>query len=740
MTQTVINTGVVAGDGTGSRGQVPWNAFNTNSTELYSKAYFFGVDSGATNAYVATLASLIPNPAVAPALAAGVAVRITPTHVNTGASTFNFAGTGAVAIQTIAGSALVGGEMQPVPLILQYNGTAWQIVSSSASATQAGIGSILYPQTAAELAAGVTPVNFFWPVGYVDRYGTNTTPGTTNMTTAITNAIAVIKQQGGGEIVFQPGVDYFVVPAAGGPTGVTAFTMSAMSNVTIRGRARIVSNTPTPSIPVIFLLQDCNQVTFDSLRFYDTGANISVDFQGPWCVYPTTTTSNDCGGIHLKDVETQNVLGPFAAVLTTGTGRVRGIHFSNLKADTCYYGTPSLQNQGDAVTGNVIVNNCRRAGFPYGITGMNMTYDIWHDASSVGANATLDIKRYTRDTSGIKIRVSFHGFLTQFGSLVNFESQSTLANLGITGFGAITAGSGYVSGWYANVPLTGGTGTGATATIEIVSGAVAGVWICNRGNGYLTSDSLSCAAASVGGTGSGFAVAVSAVGGTISNVDIDLDLSGATYADPTVTGTTPFPVQFRSLAPGGSLNTTTTDVYDNITIRGNLGDWSFAQPGQTPQAINILSVQTGLPGRLHLGGDFFGNFGGSPQWYPGFVVRTTADTDVFTKLGDLTAAPVAVDLSKYDGQSFALRITIHAVLNWASGGSATNNEYIITGYKIAGSAPNLATTTAGLSSTVGTVSTVSFASSGGNLNVSFTNYNNAQSYLKMSVQHLDRFL
>jgi copper chaperone CopZ len=51
-----------------------------------------------------------------------------------------------------------------------------------------------YAQTAAEIAAGVTPVNYAYPECTVERYGTNTTPGTTPMTTAIQNCINVCSQ------------------------------------------------------------------------------------------------------------------------------------------------------------------------------------------------------------------------------------------------------------------------------------------------------------------------------------------------------------------------------------------------------------------------------------------------------------------------------------------------------------------------------------------------------------------
>lgn len=56
-------------------------------------------------------------------------------------------------------------------------------------------------RSAAEIAAGVTPVNYAYVPGIVDRYGTNTTPGTTDMTAAI-NAANSVAAQGGPTITF----------------------------------------------------------------------------------------------------------------------------------------------------------------------------------------------------------------------------------------------------------------------------------------------------------------------------------------------------------------------------------------------------------------------------------------------------------------------------------------------------------------------------------------------------------
>jgi len=51
-----------------------------------------------------------------------------------------------------------------------------------------------YPTTSAETSASVTPSNFAYPEHHLLRYGANTTPGTTDMTTPLTNMIAVGKR------------------------------------------------------------------------------------------------------------------------------------------------------------------------------------------------------------------------------------------------------------------------------------------------------------------------------------------------------------------------------------------------------------------------------------------------------------------------------------------------------------------------------------------------------------------
>ena len=81
----------------------------------------------------------------------------------------------------------------------------------------------------------------------------------------------------------------------------------------------------------------------------------------------------------------------------------------------------------------------------------------------------------------------------------------------ISSFGTLTGGSGYTNGLYYNVQLTGGSGTAAYADITVSGGAVTSVVIRNGGCLYKVGNTLSAAAANIGGTGTGFSVPVASV-------------------------------------------------------------------------------------------------------------------------------------------------------------------------------------------------------------------------------------
>jgi hypothetical protein len=78
---------------------------------------------------------------------------------------------------------------------------------------------------------------------------------------------------------------------------------------------------------------------------------------------------------------------------------------------------------------------------------------------------------------------------------------------GIDALSITTAGSSYTNGTYGSKPLTGGTGTGATANITVAGNVVTSVTIFGQGQGYTVGDVLS---ASIPG-GSGFTATITKV-------------------------------------------------------------------------------------------------------------------------------------------------------------------------------------------------------------------------------------
>jgi hypothetical protein len=76
--------------------------------------------------------------------------------------------------------------------------------------------------------------------------------------------------------------------------------------------------------------------------------------------------------------------------------------------------------------------------------------------------------------------------------------------------GTITSGSGYANNLYSNVPMTGGSGSGATANITVLGNVVTSVRFNNQGNFYVAGDVLSASTAYLGGVGSGFQFTVTA--------------------------------------------------------------------------------------------------------------------------------------------------------------------------------------------------------------------------------------
>lgn len=86
----------------------------------------------------------------------------------------------------------------------------------------------------------------------------------------------------------------------------------------------------------------------------------------------------------------------------------------------------------------------------------------------------------------------------------------------------LVGGTLYTNGTYTAVTLTGGSGSGAKATIVVSGGSVTSVTITMPGNGYVVGNTLSATAASIGGTGSGFSIKVATINSGFTASDLNL--------------------------------------------------------------------------------------------------------------------------------------------------------------------------------------------------------------------------
>jgi len=121
--------------------------------------------------------------------------------------------------------------------------------------------------------------------------------------------------------------------------------------------------------------------------------------------------------------------------------------------------------------------------------------------TTVSGNTRINLATYNTQ---VRLNQVVSGTNIATGTTVSAITSSAIQTLG-----AVTGGSGYTNGTYTSVPLTGGSGANATATIVVAGGAVTTVTITLRGAGYAVGNTLSASAFI--GPGAGFSVPVSAI-------------------------------------------------------------------------------------------------------------------------------------------------------------------------------------------------------------------------------------
>jgi hypothetical protein len=195
-------------------------------------------------------------------------------------------------------------------------------------------------QTAAEIAAGVTPVNYGYAPGYVDRYGTNTTPGVTDMTVAFQAAINQARR-GGTDVVW-------------GPTGIYCLATGALDCTLLQGSGESIKgltfrqidgnhvnlNTGPGNLACGLFVTHNDYTVFDltgqlSYTFYDasivTGPSGSIS--PPAGTYPQTCfllarEQTAKTGSFARFINTK-VQGNFSVAILYNYGAEDGVYFAN---------------------------------------------------------------------------------------------------------------------------------------------------------------------------------------------------------------------------------------------------------------------------------------------------------------------------------------------------------------------------------------------------------------------------
>lgn len=145
-----------------------------------------------------------------------------------------------------------------------------------------------------------------------------------------------------------------------------------------------------------------------------------------------------------------------------------------------------------------------------------------------------------------------------------FMSTVLISDTEIATLGSIVGGSGYTNGTYTNVLLTGGTGAGARADVNVSGGSVTHASLTNSGTGYTVGDVLSAANVNLGGTIATLGSIVPGVGytaGTYTNITLTGGNGTGALANITVAAGG---VTLVTLVNGG-LGYVTTDVLSATT-------------------------------------------------------------------------------------------------------------------------------------------------------------------------------
>lgn len=423
------------------------------TTPLLSNPIFF--DSRAPSGLLYTYVANTTTPQVTYSDAAGITPNTNPVQLDT---------TGAAIVRLGAGLAydFVLKDQSNTTTIDSINNYTQPLYLTSI--TQALIVGLLYPQTTAEVSGGVTPVNLAYLPAVIDRYATNTTPGTTDMAQAVRNALSA-----NGYVLF----------------GVGPYLIG--STIVLTGNESIIGLTSGGG--------KSSQLTQIVHSTGSTGALFSA-------------TSNEFGGIYIGHLDISGGNGSYAIVSARPQSMFEFIH---LEGASGYNGSGiQLQSGSNGATApgswECTIRDCKWVA-PATTTAYR-GYDLTINGGAVNVERCIA----TRGSIGFCLNQGATvRFIACDSSFQNLTYSSESISVGQAAFKFKTSAGAYhnsceISGCYVEV-------------------STAGVWI-DECTSLKISNTLTNDAATFGSGGLGVYLAAAAQNVTVSNCNITLNYNG----------------------------------------------------------------------------------------------------------------------------------------------------------------------------------------------------------------------
>jgi hypothetical protein len=493
----------------------------------------YGAVTGGTG-YVDGLYSFIPLTGSATGISAFAEITVSGGHVTTVYNPWSYTGTGWQG----------AGWIFPVTNVTGGGGTqVWTVTAPGLPIFGPACNGCSLPEPTVSVAVPQTNNGLGVPF-YLQNTSPQTVAGqytssTSNQTTGTWNSVSTVIYAGTN--AWEGGQQYKVGDSLTGTLGASGSGFSVLV-ASVYGGNTLTNN--------VYKASDCHATGWTGTQptisdpdrtpgsYYATlpGATANATFTGTLSTGGVMTVSGWSG----NPIRQGDALGGLAQsdfVKVAGSGIIAT--FGSLSATNCstfpsgcsannYIGVPFTGGTGISGTADVSVDNSTVTGFRIrsGGTGFSVGDTIGLAATTIGGSA---------------------------GGASNFTTSVTAVGLGgnLSASTCSASPAGCAAGTYNNVPLTGGTGTGAQARITVdATPKVTDVTITAPGNAYRTSDVLLAAPTDIGGAG----------GGTVN-----FTFTATNAGNITAVGTPT--VSTCSVSPAGC-TTNNTATYNGVQLSG----------------------------------------------------------------------------------------------------------------------------------------------------------------------------